>query len=361
MNWKYDHLRHVPRHRLVVLADEVMNRAEFPDIETWEWNRYTLPRRAWRRVTGGRMYPPDARLLRRLGPGVLHSHFGYVAIRDQALHTALGTPWVVSFYGADVFELPRHEQLRDRYAATFEAARCVLALGPFMAESLHGLGCPRHKIRVHPLGVDLDDLPFRPRTRRPGEPLKILFAGTFREKKGVPYLLRAVSLLRAEGHAVELHMVGEPANKLGDREQQQEILELIAAHGLASAVRIRPFLPFHQVIELGLTCHVLAAPSVTASNGDAEGTPFIIQQMMGTGMPVVSTRHSDIPFIFGELADRLVPERDTHALAAALHVYTEDAEAAAREAPVFRRHVEAHLDVRVHAAALADLYDELMV
>jgi colanic acid/amylovoran biosynthesis glycosyltransferase len=361
MNWKYDHLRHVPRHRLVVLADEVMNRAEFPDMEAREWNARNLPRRIWRRLAAERLYPADARLMRRLAPRVLHSHFGYVAVRDHALHTALATPWVVSFYGADVFELTRQQDILDRYAAVFATARSVLALGPFMAESLHALGCPLHKIRVHPLGVDLDDLPYHPRARQPGEPLKILFAGTFREKKGVLYLLRAVSLLRAEGHTLELHLVGDAANKPGDNEHKREIHRLIGNLDLESTVTIRPFLPFRDVVELALSCHVLAAPSVTAENGDAEGTPFIIQQMMGTGMPVVSTRHSDIPFIFGDLADRLVPERDAHALAAALHVYAADTEAAVRDAPLFRSHVEAHLDIRVHAAALADLYDELIV
>jgi colanic acid/amylovoran biosynthesis glycosyltransferase len=360
MNWMYDHLRHLPRHHVVVLADEVTNRAEFPALDVRPWNQPSLPRRIWRRVNGSRLYPPDRVRLRRLDADLLHSHFGYMGIEDRILHAARPTPWIVSFYGADVFEWPREDRWREAYASVFDAATLVLGLGPFMVDALHSLGCSPSKTRVHPLGVDLSDLPFRPRTRQPDEPLRILFAGTFREKKGVPYLLHAVSIIHHEGHSVELLLVGDSTDKPGDLEEKQRIVRLIDELGLQSVVRISPFLTFRALVDTAAHCHVLAAPSITAENGDAEGTPFIIQQMMGTGMPVVSTRHSDIPFIFGPLADRLAAERDVEGLARALRPYAVDHLLAAREADLFRQHVVQHLDVRQHAARLAGLYDDVI-
>jgi colanic acid/amylovoran biosynthesis glycosyltransferase len=63
--------------------------------------------------------------------------------------------------------------------------------------------------------------------------------------------------------------------------------------------------------------HIFLQPSVTASDGDTEGgAPVSIIEMMATGMPVVSTRHCDIPEVLGpELSDLLAPERDSAALA----------------------------------------------
>ena len=53
------------------------------------------------------------------------------------------------------------------------------------------------------------------------------------------------------------------------------------------------------------------APSVTASDGDMEGTPMALVDMAATGMPIISTTHSDIPEIIrhGE-TEFLAEERD---------------------------------------------------
>ncbi len=106
-NWLYDHLRFVPCYTPVILCDRLVNRQEFPKLEAWSLNPRSFSRRFWRRIMGDGIYPMDSRRLRRLGPCILHSHFGYVAAGDLALQRILKAPWVVSFYGADVYQLSR--------------------------------------------------------------------------------------------------------------------------------------------------------------------------------------------------------------------------------------------------------------
>ena len=65
-----------------------------------------------------------------------------------------------------------------------------------MANLLAMLGCPEDKIRVVYLGIELDKTPFTPRIWAPGEPLRILIAASFREKKGIPYALQALAQLQ---------------------------------------------------------------------------------------------------------------------------------------------------------------------
>jgi colanic acid/amylovoran biosynthesis glycosyltransferase len=353
----YDHLREVPRYRPLVLAGRIENRTEFPDLEVWPWNPQTLPRRIWRRATGHRPWPLDLERLRRRRPVLLHSHFGWVATGDHALRDAMGLPWIVGIYGADAYELPRDPGWRPRLDRIFGEANLILPLGPAMASRLEALGCAPEKLVVHNLGVDLEGLPFQERVRARGEPLRILFAGTFREKKGVPDLIEAIHLMRRDKVPVHLDLVGDAASKPGDAEMKEEILARIRRWDLEDVVTRHPFLPFAELVALARNCHVLATPSVTAASGDAEGTVFIIQQMMATGMPVVATRHADIPYTFGDLAGALVPERDPPALAAALRRYVDDPDALADDGARFRRHAEANLDIRAAAEALARIYD----
>jgi len=358
MNWLYDHLRNVQRHDPVVLADRLQNRQEFPELTAITASE-SIPARAWRKLVPGRMYPGDARRLRRYEPKLLHSHFGYVARWDSQLRATLDVPWIVSFYGADLYLLRREPEWVDAYGRMFEQCERVLALGPKMAEGLAEIGCPADKIAIHPLGIDASGIPSAPRTRKDDEPLRILFAGTFREKKGIPYLLDAAAVLHGSGIRIELHLVGDAAARPGDAAMKEEVFRRIRQHGLEEVTRHHSWLTFEDLARLALQCHVFVAPSVTASDGDAEGTPFVIQQMMATGMPVISTLHSDIPFVYGEHAHMLVPERSGQAIAERLMAYAEEPSRITEDGLLLSKHIREKFDVRKCADRLSDLYDRV--
>jgi colanic acid/amylovoran/stewartan biosynthesis glycosyltransferase WcaL/AmsK/CpsK len=360
MNWLYDHLRVLPRYTPLVLCDTLANRREFPELEARTIDDDSLGRRIWRRLAGRRLYPPDRNWLKRVAPRVLHSHFGYVASRDLHLAQALGVPWIVSFYGADLYELGRQEEWRRRYAAVFSRATKVLALGPVMGSSLERLGCPSHKLAIHPLGVDVDQLHYQRRLLRLGEPLRLLFAGTFREKKGLQYVVEGVAQARKMGVQLELQLVGGAQGKTGDRETADAVSRLINERGIEDVVRRSGFLEFDQLMELALCSHVFVGPSVTAADGDAEGTPFVLQQMMATGMPCIATEHSDIPYLFGDARTMLVPERDGAAIADRIQRYWKAPAMLAADGDRLRQQIRARFDVRLCAERLAQLYDRLL-
>jgi colanic acid/amylovoran biosynthesis glycosyltransferase len=355
-NWLYDHLRHVPRYRPVVFCDEIVNRDEFPELEAWRLDPKNLKRRIWRRLAGDHLYPIDWWRVRNLAPRVLHSHFGDQAVEDQGLQKALGIPWIAAFYGADIYEFGPRAEWQSKYARVFTRAARVLALGPRMKGQLESIGCPAEKVAIHPLGVDAENLPSSGRALQRGETLKILFAGTFREKKGAPYLIEAVAMVRRRGVLLDLHLVGDAAGKR-DHETKEAIFRQIRQLGLEDVVTHQPYLPFQDLVALALRLHVFVAPSVTAANGDAEGTPFVLQQMMATGMPAIATAHSDIPYLFGEHAHLLVPERDASAIADRLQCYAENPDKIIEDGAKMRDRIRHAFDVRTCAAHLSDLYD----
>lgn len=361
MNWMYDHLRHLPRHEPIVFCDELENRREFPELMALDVSGRSLVQRAWRRIRGAERACLAVQRMRRYSPRALHSHFGYVAAGDGELSKRLGIPWLVAFYGADVYQLGRLDEWRRTYAEIFHDCERVLALGPQMAQSLSALGCPAAKIIVHPLGVAVDELPSVSRRWKESDgPLKVLFAGTFREKKGVPYALRGVAEARDAGVPLQLHLVCEAATKPGDREAEAEAVRLIGELDLQNRIVRHSFLTFCALIDLALDCHVFLCPSVTASDGDSEGTPFVLQQMMATAMPVVATHHSDIPYVFGDLRHLLVAERDSHGIAAKLVEYAQRPDLLGDHGRLLRQQVSQHFDVRKCAAQLSEIYAELL-
>lgn len=359
-NWLYDHLCFVPRYRPVVLCNTLVNRDEFPRLEAWCLNQAGLSARAWTRLMGGCPHPTLWLRLKRLAPRLLHSHFGNQAVADLGLHSSLRVPWAIAFYGADAYELGRLGEWRDLYGRCFEQCARVFALGPVMKEQIASMGCDPSKIKVHALGVDSDDLPASPRVLRPGDTLQVLFAGTFREKKGVEYALDAISIVHRRGVRIYFHLVGDAAGKPGDSELKDAIFRQIRQLGVENLVRHYSYLPFRELVALALRSHIFVAPSVRAASGDAEGTPFVLQQMMATEMPAISTVHSDIPYIFGDHASLLVPERNSRAIADRIHHYAENPEAIVRDGRALRDQIRNSFNVRKCAEHLADLYDEIL-
>jgi colanic acid/amylovoran biosynthesis glycosyltransferase len=359
-NWLYDHLRFLPRYTPTVVCDRLANRQEFADLEARAIDPRNLSRRVWRRACGERVYPLDRIWLKRKAPRVLHSHFGYVAAADLALAETLQVPWLVSFYGADVYQLGYQEKWRETYAAVFQRAAKVLALGPAMAARLEKLGCPSDKVEVHLLGIDATGLPFSARTLGPAEPLRLLFAGTFREKKGIEYVVQGAARARKAGVLLELHLVGGVMGKPGDLATERAVSRQIREFGIDDIVTRHGFLSFTRLIELALRSHVFVAPSVTATDGDSEGTPFVLQQMMATGMPVIATDHSDIPFLLGDLSRTLVPERDVEGIADRIRGFWEDPASLVTEGEQLRRRMREHFEIRQCATRLADVYDEVL-
>jgi colanic acid/amylovoran biosynthesis glycosyltransferase len=299
-----------------------------------------------------------ARVARQSGARVVHSHFGYTGYFCARAVRRLGLKHVVTFYGVDMSALPQtHPLWRERYRVLFEHVDQVLCEGPVMAASVGRLGCPAHKLRVHHLGVRLSDLPFRPRAWRPGEPLRVLIAASFREKKGIPYGIQALGRLRAHT-PLEITIIGDADEDPRSLAEKARIRDVVATCGLASSVRFMGYQPRQNLLEEAYRHHVFLSPSVTASDGDTEGgAPIALIEMAATGMPVVSTRHADIPEVLGD--GLLAPERDVEGLVACLQELIDAPASWERRAAVNRARIEREFDAAIQGKALAAIYAQL--
>lgn len=226
----------------------------------------------------------------------------------------------------------------EGYRRLFEHGDHMLPICGYFRDKLLELGCPASKIDVHHLGVDTQQFVFKPRRLAPGEPIRLLSVARMVDKKGLEYALRAIAQLVSTHPALEYHIVG-------DGPLRAQLETLIAELGIGSHVQLHGWMSQEELRVFQERQHVFVAPSVTAANGDEEGTPVVLMEALAVGMPVVSTRHSGIPEVVEHgQSGLLVGERDADALAAALGELASHPERWAAMGARGRAHIEAEFN-----------------
>jgi colanic acid/amylovoran biosynthesis glycosyltransferase len=294
----------------------------------------------------------------KTGATIVHSHFGNIGWANLGAVRKLGAKHVVTFYGLDVNKLPTQFPVwRKRYHQLFDEADLFLCEGSHMAHCILDLDCPEHKVKVQHMGVDLERLEFRPRKWHFGEPLKVLIAASFREKKGISYAVEALGVLALE-IPIELTIIGDAGEDAASQQEKAKILHLLESTGLAANARLLGYQPHLSMMREAYAHHVFLHPSVTAADGDTEGgAPVSIIEMVATGMPVVSTTHCDISEVMRpEVARFLAPERDVDALVAIATSLIRDWNKVDVPLVKLRAYIEHEYDCRKQGVRLANIY-----
>jgi colanic acid/amylovoran biosynthesis glycosyltransferase len=221
-----------------------------------------------------------------------------------------------------------------------------------MARQLIALGCPEHKIRILKIGLDLQRFQFAPPVR--SSPLIILQAARFVEKKGIDLSIQAFAAARHRLGLSELWLIG-------DGECRSELESLAVRLGVGASVRFLGSMSHDALRHAVRQAHICIQPSRTAQDGDTEGgAPTVLLEMQAIGMPVVSTRHADIPAVVAH-PEQLVEEGDVDGLADALVRLAQVSDEEWREhARRGRALIEAEHDARRIASQLEDVYAEAL-
>jgi glycosyltransferase involved in cell wall biosynthesis len=288
-------------------------------------------------------------------PRLIHAHFGTDGLLVLPLARALGVPLITSLRGYDVTRSDRALLTSGRlswirYALVQKrlqrSGTLFLAVSNALREQAIARGYPETRTLTHFNGVDLER--FRPNETSTASGL-ILHVGRLVEKKGTKVLLEALRMNALTG--ARLVIIGDGPLR-GALERQ--------ARGLGDRVRFLGALPSDEIANWMRRASVLAAPSVTAPDGDAEGLPNVVVEAAASGLPVVGTMHSGIPeAIEDAVTGFLVPEGDAEALGLRLADILGSEQLRRDLGAAARRLAERKFDRQMLTKRLEAIYDEV--
>ncbi len=358
----HDELRHHVRYAATVMARRQRNTDRFPghDVVAVE----SIPDR--RRHLASALYgifgisPFIDRAMSRGNFNIVHAHFGHNGIHAMRFAERHGLPLVVSLHGHDVTMLLGSDKYHPTWwhylflhQRLFRRAALFLAASTELKELIQRVGCPKEKVVVHRLGVDLTAFKPEPELRQ-RDPQIVVMVGRFVEKKGHRYGIDAAAQAIKAGLNLKLIILGD--GPLKDVYQKQ-----IATLGLQDVVEMPGPMPHKAVVDLLKKATVLVAPSVIAKNLDRESGLIVAKEASACGIPSVGTIHGGIPDIIDDgVTGYLVEERDSRTLGERLITLLQDEDLSREMGRAALNKMRAEYDIRERVLALEDIYDSVV-
>lgn len=289
---------------------------------------------------------------------IVHAHFADVAWEFRTIAQQLNKPFVVSFYGWDYEQLPTTKPIfQKHYQELFQSVAAIICEGHHGARILEKMGCSKEKLKVVPLGVEPDLIPYYRREKSRNQ-LSLLQLATFTEKKGHLYALQAFAKALETCPNMTLTLIGGE----GELGVKARVLEFVETHHLEDKVTILEAIDYAQLYHYLRQFQVFIHPSCYAANRDCEGgAPVVLLDAQATGMPAIATRHCDIPEeVIDGKTGLLAMEKEVGQLASHIQRFYEmEAEEYQTFSQNARQHVCDHYDIRQNAKKLREVYDSL--
>ncbi|EEQ7729697.1 colanic acid biosynthesis glycosyltransferase WcaL [Escherichia coli] len=286
---------------------------------------------------------------------VFIAHFGPAGVTAAKLRElgVIRGKIATIFHGIDISSREVLNHYTPEYQQLFRRGDLMLPISDLWAGRLQKMGCPREKIAVSRMGVDMARFSPRP-VKAPATPLEIISVARLTEKKGLHVAIEACRQLKEQGMAFRYRILG-----IGPWERR--LRTLIEQYQLEDVVEMPGFKPSHEVKAMLDDADVFLLPSVTGADGDMEGIPVALMEAMAVGIPVVSTLHSGIPeLVEADKSGWLVPENDARALAQRLAAFSQlDTDELAPVVKRAREKVEHDFNQQVINRELASLLQAL--
>lgn len=262
---------------------------------------------------------------------VVLTNYGMPGAHMAPICKSLGIPLISIFHGHDATDQKLLKSYRKKYQELFAYANFTIAVSEVMKTKLLELGAHPDKLKLIPYGVDVSK--FKSLEEKP-ESKTFLAVGRFTEKKGPSFTIRAFYKTVKKYPEAKLVLVG------GKTGLYKECEKLVTSLGISDAVNFVGIKTTEEITQLMASSFAFIQHSITASNGDMEGTPLAILEAGASAMPIVSTRHGGIieAVIHGETG-YLVNEKDENSMADYMIELLGDPEKAQKMGQLGRKHI----------------------
>jgi glycosyltransferase involved in cell wall biosynthesis len=273
----------------------------------------------------------------------------------RPLKEALKRPVVCTLQGEDLFLEGLHEPYRSEALELIRAnvrhVDAFIAVSRYYAEFMpRYLRIPQEKMRVVPLGINLEG--YSMRERAGSGPFTVGYFARVAPEKGLHLLVEAYKLLRERSEAGAARL--EVAGYLGaeTKDYLKDIERRVKECGLAREFHYRGVLDRREKIEFLRGLDVLCVP---ATYDEPKG--IFLLEAMACGVPVVQPRRG----AFTEIVERtggglLVEPDDPVSLAEGLHTLYLDGSLATELGANGFRAVREHYSVKLMAERALEVY-----
>lgn len=276
------------------------------------------------------------------------------------LKRTLGTPVLVTLQGDDLFvdELPEpyQSQARDELRRLAAQVDGFLVFSQYYAEFMaESLQVPLDRFHVVPMGVKLDDF----QTIAPAaddRPPTIGYLARLCRAKGLHVLTDAYLRLRRMpgGENARLHVAGwlPPSERAFVKSQ----FDTLQRAGVGDDFRYFGELERPAKLDFLRSIDVLSVPTVYR-----EPKGIFVLEALASGVPVVQPAHGAFPELLAATGGgRLVPPKDAHELARALHELLTDPPGRTALGHAGRQRVLAEFGAERMAAATLEVYQKYL-
>lgn len=280
---------------------------------------------------------------------IVLAQYGTTAYKIVNVCKKANIPLITHFHGYDASV---ESVIKDcnYYKEVFDYSTYVIAVSISMKKKIIELGCPREKVIYNACAPNDLFLNIVPKFSQ----LNFISLGRFVNKKA-PYntilAFKKVYDLFPEARLI----IG------GEGELLEPCFNIIKALKLEKAVLLPGVIDRAQFIEYLSKGLAFVQHSVTAFNGDQEGTPVSVLEASAAGLPVISTKHAGIcdVIIDGETGF-LVAEHDVDAMAEKMILLLENIGLAEKLGINGKERIKTNFTLKKHLSVIDNLIEKII-
>jgi len=244
---------------------------------------------------------------------VVLAEYGNLAAEILPVCKELNLPLIVHFHG---FDATVYEVLKkyNNYKELFDYTSKVIVVSKVMESQLIAIGCPKAKLVLNTYGPNDDFLTITPSLEKE----QFIAVGRFTDKKAPYYTLLAFEKVVKKFPDAKLIMAG-------DGQLKNTCVNLVKYLQLENNVEFPGIITPTEFSSYLQKSRAFVQHSITADNGDMEGTPVAVLEASAAGIPVISTNHAGIPdVIIHNETGLLANEHDVESMANSMIAVLED-------------------------------------
>lgn len=273
------------------------------------------------------------------------AEYGTSAVKILPICKELKIPLIVHFHGGDATVYSVIEKYREDYQKVFEYAKFIIAVSDVMRNKLLQLGAPSEKLILNTYGPNEIFGDLSPTFTSEA----FIGIGRFVDKKAPYYTIIAFSKVVKSNKNAKLYLAGDGPllNTSKNLAKHLGIAENVEFLGVITPNRFKDYLSYSRAF---------VQHSITADNGDMEGTPLAVLEASSAGLPVISTYHAGIPeVILNKETGLLVDEHDVDGMSENMEILLNDIQYAKALGENGKRRIKENFSMKKHISILDDL------